>query len=133
TWLDRAAGIVQLRDGNRFVNAVVEGRGSEWFVTIGGRRLAVTARTWRERMLAEAEVEAHRIGGRLEVHASLPGLVVKVSVAEGSQVAEGDALLTIEAMKMQNEVRAPRSGVVSEVAVEPGQPVARGALLVRLA
>ena len=47
-------------------------------------------------------------------------------------MAEGEPLLTIEAMKMQNEVRAPRPGRVMEVAVAAGQPVATGALLLRL-
>src|SRR3972149_1698095 len=55
-----------------------------------------------------------------------------LAVVEGAGVAEGDALLTIEAMKMQNEVRAPRAGRVASMAVTPGQTVATGALLLRL-
>jgi biotin carboxyl carrier protein len=57
---------------------------------------------------------------------------VSVKVVAGAQVAAGDALLTIEAMKMQNEVRAPRDGIIGQVAVEAGQPVAAGVLLLRL-
>ena len=52
--------------------------------------------------------------GPVEVRATLPGLVVAVAVAAGDEVDEGAALLTIEAMKMQNEVRAPRAGRVIE-------------------
>ncbi len=66
------------------------------------------------------------------MRATLPGLVVAVGVAVGDEVAEGATLLTIEAMKMQNEVRAPRAGTVIEVAVAAGQAVATGASLVRL-
>jgi biotin carboxyl carrier protein len=67
------------------------------------------------------------------VKATLPGLVVAVAVQAGVDVAEGDPLLTIEAMKMQNEVRAPRAGQIVEVSVAAGQTVATGAPLLRLA
>ncbi|HEX2142739.1 MAG TPA: biotin/lipoyl-containing protein [Candidatus Limnocylindria bacterium] len=130
--LDHATGLVRLTDGDRSRTVLVEGAGSEWVVTHRGRRIPVTLRTWRERVLAEAEVAAQARGGPLDIKATLPGLVVAVVVAEGVAVEEGDPLLTIEAMKMQNEVRAPRAGTVGAVAVAPGQPVPTGALLVRL-
>jgi biotin carboxyl carrier protein len=131
-WLDREHGVVLLSDGTRSRLAVVEGAGSDWVVTLDGRRIAVAATTWRERTLAEADVAARAHAGPLEIRATLPGLVVTVSAAAGVEVGEGEALVTIEAMKMQNEVRAPRGGRVAHVAVAPGQPVAAGALLLRL-
>ncbi len=135
SWLDREAGVVMLRhrDGRAPRLALVEGGGRDWVITLAGRRLAVTATTWRERVLAEAEVAAAAHHGPIEVRATLPGLVVAVSAVEGDEVIDGDPLITIEAMKMQNEVRAPRAGRVAEVAVAAGQTVASGALLVRLA
>ncbi len=132
TWVDRAAGIARLARGERSIGVVVEGAGSRWFVTIGGRRIPVAVRTRREQLLAEAEVATRGHGGPIEVRATLPGLVVAVSAAEGGEVAEGDPLVTIEAMKMQNEVRAPRAGRIGSVAVATGQPVATGALLLRI-
>jgi acetyl/propionyl-CoA carboxylase alpha subunit len=131
-WIDAAQGVGRLIGPDGSIGCVVEGAGSDWTVTIRGRRLPVTVRTWRERMLAQAETEARAHGGPVEVRATLPGLVVAVVVAEGEEVAEGAALLTIEAMKMQNEVRAPRGGRVIEVAVRSGQTVATGAPLLRL-
>jgi biotin carboxyl carrier protein len=89
-------------------------------------------RSWREQLLAEAETEARSHGGPIVVTATLPGLVVGVRVAPGDDVIAGDPLLTIEAMKMQNEVRAPRSARVLEVHVAAGETVATGAALVRL-
>lgn len=112
--------------------AAVEGAGSAWWITVRGRRIPVTVRTWRERVLAEAASAAAAAGGPVEVKATLPGLVVSVAVGAGDAVAAGDQLLTIEAMKMENEVRAPRDGTVGAVAVTSGQAVATGALLVRL-
>ena len=55
-----------------------------------------------------------------------------INVADGDEVEEGASLLTIEAMKMQNEVRAPRAGRITAVGVSVGQPVATGVLLLRI-
>lgn len=132
-WLPEEPRVARLTapDGTHLL-AVVEGSGADWVVTLRGRRVQVTARTWRERVLADAESAAAASGGPVAVTATLPGLVVGVRVAVGDTVAAGAALLTIEAMKMQNEVRAPRDGRVSEVAVTVGEAVATGAILLRL-
>ncbi|HEX2193975.1 MAG TPA: acetyl-CoA carboxylase biotin carboxyl carrier protein subunit [Candidatus Limnocylindria bacterium] len=132
TWLDRSQGIARVTVGERSATVVVEGGGSSWFVVLDGRRIPVTVRTRREQLLAEAEVSGGHHGGPIEVRASLPGLVVALRASPGDDVEEGAPLVTIEAMKMQNEVRAPRAGRVSHVAVADGQPVATGALLVRI-
>jgi biotin carboxyl carrier protein len=131
-WADRARGVARLTDGERSLAVLVEGQGTHWNVTLRGRRVPVTVRSWRERVLAEAETEARTHAGPLEVRATLPGLIVAVAVAVGDEVVEGMPLLTIEAMKMQNEVRAPRGGRILEVEVAPGQTVATGAGLLRL-
>lgn len=131
-WADPAHGVARLTDGERSVLVLAEGQGSEWIVTLRGRRIPVSVRSWRERVLAEAETEARAHAGPIEVRATLPGLIVAVAVAAGDEVSDGAALLTIEAMKMQNEVRAPRAGRVIDVAVAPGQTVATGATLLRL-
>jgi biotin carboxyl carrier protein len=130
--VDPQHGIGRLLNGSESVPVLVEREGTDWVVTVRGRRIPVTVRSWRERVLAEAETAAAAHAGPVAVKATLPGLVVAVAVEAGAEVAVGSPLLTIEAMKMQNEVRAPRAGRVIEVAVEPGQTVATGALLLRL-
>ena len=132
SWVDAAAGIARVRNGARSELCLVEGAGSDWVVTLRGRRIAVTTRTWRERALAEAESSARRHHGPTEVRATLPGLVAAVAVQDGDVVEEGAPLLTIEAMKMQNEVRAPRAGRVTSIGVAAGQPVAVGTPLLRI-
>ena len=131
-WVDRAAGLARVSDATSSRLVLVEGSGTGWFVTVAGRRIAVRVESWRERMLAAADVAASAHGGPLDVKASLPGLIVSIAVATGSNVVAGEALLTIEAMKMQNEVRAPRDGTVGEVVVAAGSAVATGQLLLRL-
>jgi biotin carboxyl carrier protein len=59
--------------------------------------------------------------------------VVRLLVTEGRDVDAGEGLVVIEAMKMENELKAPRKGRVSEVAVQEGQAVDAGALLVVVA
>jgi 3-methylcrotonyl-CoA carboxylase alpha subunit len=72
---------------------------------------------------------AHRHdGGGLE--APMPGRVAVVHVAAGQRVARGQELLVVEAMKMENELKAARDGRVKTVAVTEGQSVESGALLV---
>ena len=111
---------------------LVEGVGSDWTVTLRGRRIDATVQSWRERLFAEAEGAARAHTGAVTMKASLPGLVVGIRVAPGDDVAEGQSLLTIEAMKMQNEVRAPRAGRIGSVAVEAGRVVATGDVLLTL-
>jgi biotin carboxyl carrier protein len=132
TWVDGEDGVVRLSDGSRSELCLVEGSGMDWVVTLRGRRIPVAVRTWRERVLADAESAAERHDGPVEVRATLPGLVVAIVVADGDEVASGATLLTIEAMKMQNEVRAPRAGRVVAIAVAAGQAVAAGASLLRI-
>ena len=132
SWLDAEAGVARLSDGGRSELCLVEGVGSEWVVTLRGRRIPVSARTWRERVLADAESAARQHGGPIEVRATLPGLVVSVLVHDGDEVQDGAILLIIEAMKMQNEVRSPRAGRISALAVAAGQTVAAGAPLLRI-
>jgi biotin carboxyl carrier protein len=131
-WVDRSHGVARLVDEQRSILVLVEGAGTDWTVTLRGRRIPVTVRSWRERVLAEAETRARVHDGPVEVRATLPGMIVAVAVAEGDDVEAGTSLLTIEAMKMQNEVRAPRAGRVLDVVVSAGQTVATGAALLRL-
>jgi biotin carboxyl carrier protein len=64
------------------------------------------------------------------VRALMPGTVREVRVKVGDHVDAGAVLLMLEAMKMQNEIKAPHSGVVGRIAVAPGQTVNNGDVLV---
>ena len=75
---------------------------------------------------------ASAVGGSGVIKAPLPGMVLDVKVKVGSRVTEGQVLVILEAMKMENEIVAPRDGTVEQVAVEKGSPVAEGDDLVVL-
>jgi len=70
--------------------------------------------------------------GPLRLRADMPGKVIRVLVTKGDAVTSGQALLVLEAMKMQNEIRSPKAGVVKELAVEAGRAVSSGDLLVAI-
>ena len=64
------------------------------------------------------------------VESPMPGTILKVNVAPGQMVKEGDVLVILEAMKMENEIMAPKNGTVTQVAVTKGSTVETGAPLV---
>ncbi len=66
------------------------------------------------------------------VSAPMPGTILKVNVSAGQAVKEGDVLLILEAMKMENEILAPKAGVVKQVLVSKSSTVDTGAPLVVL-
>jgi biotin carboxyl carrier protein len=68
-------------------------------------------------------------GGPMEMRAIIPGRVLSVDVADGDTVEAGQRVLVVEAMKMQNELRAPRGGTVRGIAVGAGQTVEQGDVL----
>lgn len=111
----------------------VEGReGGTWRLVEAGARweaLVEDERTRHIRSLAGAGRGAEG-GGVLK--APMPGLVVRVGVEEGQVVQAGAGLLVLEAMKMENELRAAAAGVVTGIRVAPGQVVEKGQVLLHL-
>ena len=63
------------------------------------------------------------------MHSPMPGKIVKIHVQVGKQVAEGEPIVIVEAMKMENELRAPKTGQVSSIMIKEGQAVDAGTKL----
>lgn len=70
--------------------------------------------------------------GEGAVTAIMPGKIIRILVKEGSTVSAGDVVCILEAMKMENELKAPRAGMVKVLHVRPGQDVERGAVLAEI-
>jgi biotin carboxyl carrier protein len=85
------------------------------------------------RARATRETAAGSRSGPVEIRAMIPGRVAAVSVAPGDAVVTGQTVLVVEAMKMQNELRAPRDGRVERLAVGVGETIDLGDLLMVLA
>ncbi|MEP7213620.1 MAG: biotin/lipoyl-containing protein [Acidobacteriota bacterium] len=69
------------------------------------------------------------LDGPAEIKTAMPGKVVRVLVAAGAEVEKGDGVVVVEAMKMQNELKAPKSGKIKEIRVSEGSTVAAGETL----
>ena len=101
-------------------------------VMVSGLLHRVKVQDERSRRLALVDRNLRAPEGELAVRAPIPGLVVKIAVEPGQVVAEGQTLVILEAMKMENELAAPRDGTVIEVRVEPGAQVATGKVLITI-
>ena len=101
-------------------------------VMVEGQRYIVKVQDERSRRLALADRNLKPPEGELLIKAPIPGLVVKVMVAPGQQVSEGDPLVILEAMKMENELRAPRDGIIHELRIEPRMQVVLGQIMLSL-
>ena len=88
-----------------------------------------------ERTRAIRAMTAHSAGaqGPKPVRAPMPGMVVRIEVEVGQRVSAGQGVVIIEAMKMENELKADGAGVVSKILATPGTAVEKGAVLVELA
>jgi biotin carboxyl carrier protein len=97
-------------------------------ILLGGRRY--TGQVLDERALLMANRKGGVKGGTNEVHSPMPGLIVQVTVGIGDSVQEGQTVVILESMKMQNELKAPRSGIIENIHIQQGQTVDKGALLI---
>ncbi|HUP82714.1 MAG TPA: acetyl-CoA carboxylase biotin carboxyl carrier protein subunit [Candidatus Limnocylindria bacterium] len=97
-------------------------------VVVGGWRFEATVESAARAELkdrAARDAAAHHRAADTTVRAQIPGRVVRLWVAEGELVEAGQRLLAIEAMKMENEIRAPHAGTVGAIKVEVGALVER--------
>jgi acetyl/propionyl-CoA carboxylase alpha subunit len=117
-------GVLSLLIDGRQYRCVLDGDG----VVIGGRRFGFEVadpRSLQGRRGAGAGTDGPR-----PVKAPMPGRMVRVLVEVGDEVEAGQALLVIEAMKMQNELKSPKAGRVARIAVGVGDAVGSGDVLV---
>jgi biotin carboxyl carrier protein len=108
-------------DGIEF-EVLVDGEGTSWSATVDGRTFQI------EIPDAAPVAKKKRSGSGKKkksgtVSANIPGKVVTVEVKAGDEVVEGQVILILEAMKMQNEIQAPISGTVASVNCEEGQAI----------
>ena len=127
-WIDNDT--VSLIEGSAVREARIDARGDGVLaVLVGSRRFEVVAsQEGRRRARVHADTPGGMRGASLT--SPMPGRVVRVLVAAGDRVSAAQPLVVVEAMKMENELRAPSGGVITSVSVEPGASVEAGAVLV---
>ena len=108
--------------------------GKKYSVVIEGKKATVNGKLYDVDVKAgiEASTTAASSGEATPVKAALPGNVLKVLVSIGDNIAEGDVLAVVEAMKMETEIKSPVSGTVKSVEIEVGNKVNTGDVLVTI-
>ena len=105
--------------------------GKKYAVKLDGAKATVNGKSYDVAVKAGVEETTSASSGEgKEVKAALPGNVLRVEVNQGDEVAEGDVLLVVEAMKMETEVKSPYSGKVVSIEVAQGDTVKNGQTLV---
>ncbi len=108
---------------------LIEDTRQSYDVTLRGEQFRVQIEDERTRRLNAGRQGPALPSGDLTVKAPIPGLIVKVLVQQGDEIIEDQPLMILEAMKMENEIRALRSGTVRKVEVNAGQRVEQNEVL----
>ena len=119
---DEVHRVVARRGGTR-------GRYSLW---LDGFRYEVEALDERTRTIRELAAASAGPSGPAPLIAPMPGMIVRIAVAVGDVVQPGQGLVVMEAMKMENELRATAAGTVKAILAQPGTAVDKGAVLLEL-
>ncbi len=124
-------GMYLLQAGGRVYECRVahtDAAGGAYEVSIGAQTFTINLLD--PKRLRHTQSAGTMAAGRAAVVGAMPGKVVRVLVAAGAQVEAGDALVVVEAMKMQNELKSPKTGTVVEVHAQAGATVNAGDVLV---
>lgn len=111
---------------------LIESERFNYAVTLRGEHYNVQVEDERTRKLNAGRKPAGLPDGEFALKAPIPGLVVKIMAEEGDEIEDGQPLLILEAMKMENELRSPKAGIVKKIDVTPGQRVEQNAILIVL-
>ena len=105
-------------------DVIINANATAYTVYLNGRRFQIEKKSAIQILGPKAAKQ--RQG---KVTTSMPGRIVKILMKEGDEVEEGQAVLILEAMKMQNEIKSPQSGRISAICPKSGDSVETGALL----
>ena len=124
----RASGEYLLRDGSKVYNCIVDQKSAGVFeVVLRGRDYEVTIID--PKRLRSGQNSGSHHSGAAEIASPMPGKVVRVLVKPGDKVEAGAGVLVVEAMKMQNEMKAPKAGTVISIEAKEGATVNAGDVL----
>jgi biotin carboxyl carrier protein len=119
-----------LRVNNKVYELSGERNSSEkYFITFRGESFDITVRTALQERATEMMTKAEGGEKKLEVRAPMPGMILKQKFKEGDEVNEGDVIVILEAMKMENAIKAMKGGRISKMDAGEGMAVEKGVIL----
>ncbi len=101
-------------------------------VLLQGQLFEVHVEDERQQRLRQSSTSPQIRSGDIHIKAPMPGVVILIPVEEGQEVAQGDNVIILESMKMQNEIKAPRDGTVNRLRVKTGESVDQNQIMLIL-
>ncbi len=119
-----------LKINEQFFEVSADKTGSgRYSLLIDGYPYETVIRTALQERVSELLQQKSSIHKKTEAKAPMPGMILKIKKKMNDKVEQGETILILEAMKMENDLRSPRSGILSEVLVKEGSAVEKGAVL----
>jgi biotin carboxyl carrier protein len=115
---------ILLNIDGKVYNTIICSNTTSYSISVNGKSFDIERRSVSQ-ILSGGTVKKQK----RDVKTSMPGKIVKILLEEGTEVGEGQAVLILEAMKMQNEIKSPQSGKITRISPKPGDSVETGALL----
>lgn len=127
-WRATSAGTTQ----EVFIHHIDRAKG-EVTLSINGKKTTIHIRSRMERLLKELGMEGALTPKIDSLNAPMPGLIHSLHVAEGDEVKQGDSVLILEAMKMENVIKSPTDGTIAKILVQQGASVEKGEVMLKYA
>ncbi len=108
----------------KFYDVLINSNSRSYFVYVNGKCFHIEKKSASHLLGEKPEKQRKR-----DIKTSMPGRIVKVLAQEGDKVKEGQAVLILEAMKMQNEIKSPQSGRITKIYPQAGDSMEAGSLL----
>jgi biotin carboxyl carrier protein len=119
-----------LKINDRFFEISVDKTGNgKYSLLIDGHKYETIIRSALQEKVSQLLQQKDPIHMKTEVKAPMPGMVLKIKKNISDKVAQGETILILEAMKMENDLRSPRSGILSEIMAKEGSAVEKGTVL----
>ena len=110
--------------------SVVESHDSSLTLNINGEEFSVSTKDHIAQILEELGMDVITNEVINEINAPMPGTIIDIAVSEGQEIQEGDTILILEAMKMENIIKSPVNATIQKIHIEKGQNVEKNQVLV---
>lgn len=128
-------GLISILYNNKSYTAVLEkldDKNKELIVNIDGQSLTLSVKEPLDQLLEKMGMDLSAMQKAEPVKAPMPGMILKILVEQGQQISKGDGILILEAMKMENVLKAAGDATVKSINVEENTAVEKGAVLIEL-
>jgi biotin carboxyl carrier protein len=119
-------------DNKSFLVTLARNGNSEYIVTINGNVIRTRVLSAIREKAANLIVSKTAKQSVTEIKSPMPGMILKIKKSNGDKVRQGDSVMILEAMKMENDIHSQISGEIKEIKVKEGQAVEKGAVLFKI-